>query len=107
MIKQGWLLTRAQSIVSLNGLNFPTWKIQCKMALMREGIWSIVDGSETSLDPDSAETRDSYLKFVSGRDKALATIVLSIDPSLLYLIGEPEDPIVVWRKLNNQFQKPT
>jgi hypothetical protein len=77
------------------------------MALMREGIWSIVDGSETSLDPDSAETRDSYLKFVSGRDKALATIVLSIDPSLLYLIGEPEDPIVVWRKLNNQFQKPT
>jgi len=35
---------------------------------------------------------------------ALATL-LSIEPSLLYLIGEPEDPTVVWEKLMNQFQK--
>ena len=31
--------------------------------------------------------------------------MLSIEPSLLYLIGEPEDPAVVWEKLANQFQK--
>ena len=35
----------------------------------------------------------------------LATIVLSVEPSLLYLIGDPEDPIAVWRKLGDQFQK--
>ena len=35
-------------------------------------------------------------KFVFRRDKALATIVLSVDPMLLYLIGDPEDPVVVW-----------
>ena len=41
------------------------------------------------------------------RDRALAIIVLSIEPSLLYLIGEPEDPVVVWRKLRDHFQKKT
>ena len=29
---------------------------------------------------------------MARRDRALATIVLSIDPSLLYLIGDPDDP---------------
>ena len=47
------------------------------------------------------------LKFVSQRDKALATIVLSVDPSVLYLIGDLEDPVVVWKKLSDQFQKKT
>jgi hypothetical protein len=37
----------------------------------------------------------------------LATIVLSVDPSLLYLLGDPQDPAVVWEKLTNQFQKKT
>ena len=30
--------------------------------------------------------------------------MLSIDPALLYLVG---DPVVVWKKLSNQFQKKT
>ena len=34
-------------------------------------------------------------------------IVLSIQPSLLYLIGDPEDPVEVWKKLKDQFQKST
>ena len=33
------------------------------------------------------------------------TIVLSVQPSLLYLIGDPEDPCEVWQKLESQFQK--
>ena len=37
----------------------------------------------------------------------MATIVLAVDPSLLYLLGDPEDPVAVWRKLQNQFQKKT
>ena len=47
------------------------------------------------------------LKFVSQRDKALATIVLSVHPSVLYLIGDLEDPVVVWKKLSDQFLKKT
>ena len=34
-------------------------------------------------------------------------IVLAIDPSLLYLIGDPDNPINVWKKLADQFQKKT
>ena len=33
--------------------------------------------------------------------------MLSVDPSLLYLLGEPEDPGTVWKKLADQFQKKT
>ena len=34
-------------------------------------------------------------------------LVLSLDPSLLYLLGDPKDPVVVWKTLSNQFQKKT
>ena len=44
---------------------------------------------------------------MSRRDRALATIVLSVETSLLYLIGDPEDPVAVWKKLQDQFQKKT
>ena len=40
------------------------------------------------------------------RDRALATIVLFVDPKLLYLLGpDPENPAVVRKKLADQFQK--
>ena len=35
-------------------------------------------------------------------------IVLSVDPTPLYLLGpDPENPAVVWKKLADQFQKKT
>ena len=74
------------------------------LALMKDGLWSIVSGTEAA----PAETdADKYRKFVTRRDKALAIIVLSVDPSLLYMLGEPEDPGTVWQKLADQFQKTT
>ena len=76
------------SVVPLNGSNYATWKVQCKMALIKEGLWKIVEGTETA--PDVAA--DGYAKFVGWHDRALAIVVFSIDPALLYLIGEPSDP---------------
>ncbi len=32
-------------------------------------------------------------------------MVLAIDPTLLYLIGEPDDPVEVWTKLQEQFMR--
>ena len=32
---------------------------------------------------------------------------MAIDPSLLYLIGDPDNPITVWKKLADEFQKKT
>ena len=96
--------SKAVSVIPLNGANYPTWKLQCQMALMKDGLWSIVNGSET---PPSQSEREKYAKFVARRDRALAIIVLSVEPSLLYLIGDPEDPVVVWKKLRDQFQRKT
>ena len=92
------------TVILLKGANYPTWKVQCRMALMKDGLWNIVNGTEHP--PSTTETA-KYEKFVARRDKALAIIVLSVDPSLLYLIGEPTDPIAVWKKLGDQFQKKT
>ena len=58
------------------------------MALIKDGLWGIVSGSEIA----PVEVAEQA-KFALTRDKALATIVLAVDPSLLYLIGtDPEDP---------------
>ena len=89
----------------LNGSNYATWKVQCKMALIRDGLWNIVSESEAA----PAESNDNgavVAKFELRKDRALATIVLSMEPSLLYLLGpDPDDPAEVWKKLSNQFQK--
>jgi len=92
------------AIVPLNGTNYPTWTVQCRIALVRDGLWGIVNGTEVATVKGDADRR---LKFLARRDCALATIVLAVEPSLLYLIGDPEDPVVVRKKLQDQFQKKT
>ena len=92
------------AIVPLNGKNYPTWKVQCKMALMKDSLWGIVNETET-LSGDANE--DARKKFKARKDRALAIIVLAVDPSLLYMLGNPQDPTVVWNKLEEQFQRKT
>ena len=68
---------KTATLVPLNNSNYPTWKVQCRMALMKEGLWGIVNGTET---PPDVSQADKYAKFMARRDRALATIVLSVDP---------------------------
>ena len=82
--------------------NYATWKLQCQMALMKDALWGIVNGTEVA--PTEAEP---LAKFNTRRDKVLAIIVLSVDPTLLYLVGDPMNPFEVWTKLADQFQKKT
>ena len=96
--------SKSVATVPLRGSNYPTWKLQCRMALVRDGLWNTVDGTETIPDGGNADRR---AKFEARRDRALALIVLSIEPSLLYLLGEPDNPVTVWKKLSDQFQKKT
>ena len=96
--------THVVSIIYLKGKNYPTWKVQCQMALMKEGLWGIVQGTEANPGADNAER---LAKFNYRWDKALAIIVLAIDPSLLFLIGDPVSPVAVWKNLTDQFQKKT
>ena len=69
---------------------------------MKDRLWNIVNGSETT---PSLTSADVHTMFAARKDQALATIVLSIEPSLLYLLGDPEDPTTVWKKLADQFEK--
>ena len=93
---------KTSTIVPLNGANHPTRKVQCRKALVCDGLWGIVSGTETA--PAGG---DSQSKFLARRDCALATIVLAVELSLLYLLGDPENPVTVWQKLQDKFQKKT
>jgi Zinc knuckle. len=74
------------------------------MTLIKDGLWGIVDGTEEA---PMEETGEVARKFVARRNRALATIVLAVDPSLLYLLGNPTDPAEVWNRLEGQFQRKT
>ena len=96
--------SKVVAVVPLSNTNYSTWKVQCKMVLVKEGLWNIVNGTET--EPEGSAERRA--KFVARRDRALATIVLAMEPSLLYLVGpDPTDPVVVWRALADQCQRNT
>ena len=74
------------------------WKVQCKIALIRNGVWNIVNGTE--IVPNSRTEMGLHAMYLSRKDCTFATIVLSLEPSLLYLIGDPDDPEVVWKKIS-------
>ena len=63
------------------------------MAFIHDKLWGIVNKIEQAPEPDASA--DSHVKFSSRQDHALATTVLAVEP------------IVVWKKLRDQFQKKT
>ena len=90
------------AIIPLNGRNYGTWKVQAKMALLRDGLWGIVQGTEAA--PGEAV---ALAKFNVRRDRALAILGLSVDPALLYLMDGIDDPKEAWKKLHDQYCKKT
>ena len=66
------------------------------MALIKDSLWGNVSGTETA----RLEGEEAQAKFAARLDRALSTIGLVTEPSLLYLIGnDPTDPVAVWRVL--------
>ena len=45
--------------------------------------------------PDKSSA-DTHNKYMARRDQALAIIMLAVGPSLLYVLGDPADPVAVW-----------
>ena len=68
--------TKFVNLVPLNGTNHATWKVQCKIALIRDGVWNIVNGTEIVL--DSRTEMGLHAKYLSSKDRALVMIVLSL-----------------------------
>ena len=77
-------------IIPLNDSNYPTWKIQVGMTLMKDGLWNIVNGKESAPGNDHADQE----KFMTRRDKALAHIVCPY--SLHYYIYLVIQKILLW-----------
>lgn len=61
---------------------------------MKDGLLGIMNGTDCASPESEAE---KYKMFVANTDRALVIIVLSVEPSLLHLLGDPEDPAVVWK----------
>ena len=100
----GIVESKTVTVVPLSSTNHSKWKIQSEMALIRDGLWGCVNETETV----PMEGVEAQANFAARHDKALATIVLAIMPSLLYLTGaDPTDPVVVWKALTDQFQRKT
>ena len=60
--------------------------------------WRTVCGaSSMNLNVIQARVKLRSTRIVSRRDRALAIVVLAVEPLLLYLIGDPEDPATNWR----------
>ena len=95
--------------------NYSTWSIQCKMALMKDGLWCIVN-KEEKRPADLVGEADAATQAVRVAEqtafdrrsqKALATIVLSVSEDILHILEDPNCPVIVWRKLADQFQRKT
>ena len=71
-------------IVPLNGRNYSTWKLQCRMALMKESLWGIISGTEETPGEDNADLRR---KFMARRHRALA--IAGCGPVIIISIGRP------------------
>jgi len=85
----------------LNDSNYSTWKLHVKMILMEKNLWGIVDGSEV---PPSLSDVKEYKNYCLRKEKALANIVLAVDPKIYYILGDPKDPQEAWMKIQNQYE---
>ena len=76
-------IAKVSTVVPLKGTNYSTWKVQCRMALMKEGLWNILTKKEVA---PRDETSQEYTTFMNRYNLVLATIILTVDPTLLYLL---------------------
>ena len=59
---------------------------------MKQKLWNIVDGTKAAPGRDN----NRYAKLLPRRDRTLAIIVMSVEPSPLHLVGDPENSATVW-----------
>ncbi|GFS52570.1 retrovirus-related Pol polyprotein from transposon TNT 1-94 [Trichonephila clavipes] len=93
------------SIERLNCTNYNTWKEDVQVLLMDRNSWRIITSQEVKPD-DGASAKEKH-NFESRWDRAYSTIYLSIEKEYQYLILDTCDPIVAWKKLQDNFQPHT
>ncbi|XP_037930157.1 uncharacterized protein LOC119664864 [Teleopsis dalmanni] len=77
----------------LNAENYDTWKLQMKAILVKNDLWSYVEGTA------SCPTGEGAAKWISFDQKPCADIMLSVSASELRLIAECTNSKEMWMKL--------
>ena len=71
--------SKTVAAVPLNSSNYmySTWKVQCKMALMKDGLWSLVSGTDIA----PVKRAEQQAEFSARKNKALFSDYCAIDRS--------------------------
>ncbi|XP_037930811.1 uncharacterized protein LOC119665655 [Teleopsis dalmanni] len=77
----------------LNAENYDTWKLQMKAILVKNDLWSYIEGTA------SCPTGEGAAKWISFYQKACADIMLSVSASELRLIAECTNSKEIWINL--------
>ena len=73
------------------------------MALNKDGVWGIVCGTEEV--PAGDANPKELERYVPRRDKVLATVVLSVDPSLFTKLGIQLTQLLFGRNWKNSIRR--
>lgn len=90
------------SIPKLHQDNYFTWIENIKAVLLEKNGWSFVNGKEETLPPEA--TYKDRAKFNERKQKAYATIFLSLSDEIKPLISEIEDPKEAWDRLKDYYK---
>ncbi len=100
-------MSHVHSVVKLQGTtNYDAWALKTKMLLIREGLWSVIEPPVTKTPEAKEEETEAKGALVVDPDKdqkALATIVLAMDDSLLDHASGATTARELWKTLKDLY----
>ncbi|UYV76603.1 hypothetical protein LAZ67_14001429 [Cordylochernes scorpioides] len=87
-------------IEKLNKQNFETWRLQMQMILVHSDLWIYVNEANIKPEPGNQE----FTNWQNKDQKALATIVLSLNPSELVHVKNCKTAEEAWKKIEEVYR---
>ncbi|UYV72131.1 hypothetical protein LAZ67_9001917 [Cordylochernes scorpioides] len=87
-------------IEKLNKQNFETWRLQMQMILVHSDLWIYVNEANVKPEPGNQE----FTNWQNKDQKALATIVLSLNPSELIHVKNCKTAEEAWKKIKEVYR---
>ena len=84
----------------LMGDNYQTWKVRCKLLLMKENTWKYTDPASNNR-PVQGEPKD----VAQRRARALFSITMLCREDIFNTLADVTDPRIAWNTLKNKFKK--
>ncbi|ETW84639.1 hypothetical protein HETIRDRAFT_311817, partial [Heterobasidion irregulare TC 32-1] len=96
------------SVSPLNNRNYPSWSKEIKAWLRLKGLWLLVSGDETAPVGTKEKPADprEVAEWKRNAQKAAGALLLSVEEQFRGVLdGIEDDPIAIWTKLEEQFNK--